>query len=201
VGCAGFVPDNPAQSPELHVCAVTDGGGVFHTRMLTNSTLSAAWVGWGDIREQVSGLPKANRIDCSIELGGRLHVVTLSDDGVHHFIRIPNGRWSATSRSLFKPPGQNFAGDGALSDVAITQCTPSDAPRVFGQASHMGIVALAQNVAYEVQLSGHALLWPGGSSTPDEVSPMWRIDKSSSTGLAADARLRSVSISWRPFSY
>jgi hypothetical protein len=84
-----------AQS-DLHVCAIDDQGGLWHTIRLANSS----WTGFGDVQAELrrTGLPSLGQtpvVACATNAQSELHVCAIDDQGgLWHTIRLANGSWT-----------------------------------------------------------------------------------------------------------
>jgi hypothetical protein len=80
--CAGL-------SGELHLCATTDDGLLWHTIR----DAGGGWRQFGDVSSQAGNRGKIVQVSCAF-VAGELHVAAVAADGhLWHTIRQPNGTW------------------------------------------------------------------------------------------------------------
>jgi hypothetical protein len=88
------IPENAPQECELHVCAVTSDGHLWHTIRQA----SGAWLSLGDVETQAGERGNFLNVACSDvddpNLGFPIHVAGVTTDGrLWHTIRQTNGSW------------------------------------------------------------------------------------------------------------
>jgi len=114
VGCAG-VRNPDTNSDELHVCAVSDDGRLWHSVRFG----STSWTHLTDVAAQAGSNGPFSRVDCAAD-GNLLHVVAVGQDGgLWYTIRGVNG-WRAFEDVRNAPAHMfPFPSPGHVYDVAI----------------------------------------------------------------------------------
>jgi hypothetical protein len=209
VGCAGV--RNPATGiDDLHVCAVTDDGHLWHA--VATGTLSSTgfstWTSLSDVEAILGDRGAFRDVDCAgnrgqfhlvgVALTGETEFEELSQRRAWHAIRNPGGGWSAATDVLTaagRPPPPN--GTGPLS-VAIGFCNAgvrSEPPDDFSQLNVALTTREPPNTPTLLTIrSSNPIAWRPGSP-PSLWMPAMNL--SSFAGVPASAIARSVAE--RPF--
>jgi hypothetical protein len=124
VACAAVLnPDT--QTQDLHLCAVTQDGGLWHTTLVppaAGALGATAYGPFGDVAAVTGSSEKFARVDC-VGDAGSLHLVAVTKGyRAVHTIRIPS-RWRAfedVMHSAQSLPGISWL--GRISDVAVGLC-------------------------------------------------------------------------------
>ncbi|GLV55881.1 hypothetical protein KDH_27250 [Dictyobacter sp. S3.2.2.5] len=92
---------SPADN-ELHVCAVTSDGNLWHTIRHPNG----AWDAFGYVKGQTGNPGPIHAVACASPNPGEVHICVITSDGrFWHTIRHPNGAWDLfNTRSGFPSP-------------------------------------------------------------------------------------------------
>jgi hypothetical protein len=195
ISCAGaedgVMPDTPPT--ELHVCAVTTDGHIWHT-IFNGST----WTPFGDVQQQTSNNGPADAVACAIE-GRQLHLVAVVRHSgawfVEHTIRAPGGAWRAWDSLMFAADGTPFTSGESdqILDVAASFCA-ADGPMPSGprETRRLNVAWVTQDGLQLIERSRGPVDWAPGFS--GSVSP--------ELGLAPSGeftQLETVSLAEMPF--
>ena len=165
ISCAGT-----EEGSELHVCAVTTDGRIWHT-IFNGST----WTRFADVQRATSNNGPAEKVACAVE-GRNLHLVAIVRRSgawfVDHTIRAPNGAWRSwvsiidASTAFFGPSGSS----DPIRDVSAAFCD-ADGPMPSGprEAKRLNVAWITDEDFFIVERSRGIVDWaPGRSGT---VSP------------------------------
>ena len=143
-------------SEELHVCAVTDNGALWHSMESSGGTFSP----FGDVEGQAGDVGLFTRVDCAGNRG-QLHMVGLTTDGrAWHTARIPS-QWRAfenvTDQARDASTSTTSPQTG-FRDVAIGFCNHDVPPDGASDVSQLNVV-----------LTGPRTTAPGPPPTPSGI--------------------------------
>jgi hypothetical protein len=133
VACASVV--NPATTlEELHICGVTNDGGLWHSVESPSRTFTV----FGDVKGVSGDVGQFNRVDCAGNKS-QLHLVGVTRNAVKawHTIRIPTA-WSPFANVLDQATGGPTA--GYFLDVAVGFCNDGVPPSGNSDVSQLNVV-------------------------------------------------------------
>ena len=195
ISCAGEEVGATEGAPptELHVCAVTTDGHIWHT-IFNGST----WTPFGDVQQQTSNNGPADAVACAID-GRQLHLVAVVRHSgawfVEHTIRAPSGAWRPWDSLMFAADGTPFTSGESdqILDVAASFCA-ADGPMPIGprETRRLNVAWVTQDGLQLIERSRGLVDWAPGFS--GQVSP--------ELGLAPSGeftQLERVSLAEMPF--
>lgn len=195
ISCAGAEDGlTPNAAPtELHVCAVTRDGRIWHS-IFNGST----WTPFGNVQHQTSNNGPANAVACAIQ-GRQLHLVAVVRRSgawfVEHTIRAPSGAWRAWDSLMFASDGSPWTSGSseAILDVAAGFCN-AEGPMPSGprETKRLNVAWITYTDLTIIERSRGIVEWVPGRS--GSVSPALGLGPSRS-----DARLWAISITQMPF--
>jgi hypothetical protein len=85
----------------LHVCVLANDGKIWHTIRSPNGN----WQSWFNVNLKSSGLPAGvNALASSVSDDNTFQLCAVTNTGVYHTVRQPNGSWQSTWGKLKNPP-------------------------------------------------------------------------------------------------
>lgn len=200
VACAGVV--NPStNTQELHICAVTDDGRIWHAVASDFDSASrgifTSWTTFGDVESQIGDLGDLVRVDCA-ENGSQLHLVAVARRNggytAWHTIRGASGAFTPPTDVIGAASVLSIVGE--MTDVGIGFCNEGVPPDAPSDVSQLNIVIAINDGLVHTIRSAQPVLWtPIGS--PSHWAPLIDLDQATN---GSSLTLRNVGVSERPYA-